>query len=70
MEPDSGVEYQLIKYKKDLERGDRETMKRKACWRYRKFVEEAMRPSGQRGVKALEDPCNDSRNPDKWARVQ
>lgn len=59
IEPDTGVEYQLIKYKQDWERWDRKTMTRKACWRYRRLA-----PSGWAllrgsiGNKALKNVCN------------
>jgi hypothetical protein len=56
IKPDTGVEYQLIKYKKDWERWDRSTMRRKACWRYRKFIAEAQTAGGQPGLSAL-DPA-------------
>ncbi len=55
---DTGVEYQLIKYKKDWKRWDRKNMKRKACWRYRRTKVEALKPGGQPGVKALSTICN------------
>ncbi len=58
---DTGVEYQLIKYKKDWQRWDRPGMERKACWRYRRFTTEARDPRGQPGVKALADACNRER---------
>jgi hypothetical protein len=58
---DTGVEYQLIKYKKDWERWDRPAMQRKACWRYKKFAAEAASPHGQPGLKALADVCNQQR---------
>ncbi|MGI9304414.1 MAG: caspase family protein [Gammaproteobacteria bacterium] len=58
VEPDTGVEYQLIKYKKDWQRWDRSTMERRACWRYRKFVAEARAPGGQPGTAALASVCN------------
>jgi hypothetical protein len=54
IEPDTGVEYQLIKYKKDWQRWDRTTMKRKACWRYRRFITEALTAGGQPGLMALD----------------
>jgi hypothetical protein len=60
VQPDTGVEYQLIKYKKDWQRWDRTTMKRKACWRYRRFISEALTAGGRPGLKGL-DPdkiCN------------
>ena len=56
--PDVGVEYQLIKYKKDWERWDRKTMERRACWRYRAFAQEASTTRGLPGVKALLNVCN------------
>ena len=57
LESDTGVEYQLIKYKKDWERWDRRTMQRKACWRYRRFIEEASQP----GLAALRFACDAGR---------
>ncbi|MGH9462739.1 MAG: caspase family protein [Vicinamibacteria bacterium] len=54
LESDTGVEYQLIKYKKDWERWDRSTMQRKACWRYRRFNEEDSQP----GLAALLFACD------------
>jgi len=62
VEPDKGVEYQKIKFKTDWERWDRKTMARKACWRYRPFVEETRSARGLPGLKALEDICAASRN--------
>ena len=59
---DTGVEYQLIKYKQDWQRWDRRTMTRKACWRYKQFIEEAEEPGGQPGTAALEDCCNPNSN--------
>jgi hypothetical protein len=41
--PDTGAEYQLIKYKQDWERWDRSTMRQVACWRYEGFEEEDVR---------------------------
>jgi hypothetical protein len=61
VEPDTGVEYQLIKYKKDWERWDRTTMERQACWRYRQIAQEALTPQGQAGTEALGDPCDDKK---------
>lgn len=58
VEPDTGVEYQLIKYKKDWERWDRKNMRLKACWRYRQFIAEAKTPRGQPGINALKNACN------------
>lgn len=58
VEPDTGIEYQLIKYKKDWQRWDRGTMKRAACWRYRGFIEEAKMPGGLPGVNALANACD------------
>ena len=58
VKPETGVEYQLIKYKPDWARWDRTRMVEKACWRNRRFTEESKRPSGRPGVDALgEDPC-------------
>lgn len=56
--PDTGVEYQLIKYKQDWLRWDRRTMDLKACWRYRRFIEEARTQRGLPGVEALTDVCD------------
>ena len=58
VEPDTGVEYQLIKYKQDWDRWDRPNMIRKACWRYRAFSEEARTPRGQPGLRALMEACD------------
>ncbi len=62
IEPDTGVEYQLIKYKKDWQRWDRSTMDLKACWRYRRFADEMEQGRGLPGVRALSDVCNARRN--------
>ena len=40
VEPDTGVEYQRIKVKRDWLRWDRGDMQLKACWRYRQFAED------------------------------
>ena len=61
IEPDTGVEYQIIKHKKDWQRWDRRTMKRKACWRYRAFIEEAKTPRGRPGMRALANVCEPRR---------
>ncbi len=61
IEPDTGVEYQLIKNKQDWQRWDRATMTRKACWRYSAFAGDAARQFGQPGLRALEHAC-DARN--------
>ena len=58
IKPDTGVEYQRIKYKKDWERWDRPTMRRKACWRYREFAKEAQTARGQPGLAALANVCD------------
>jgi hypothetical protein len=58
VEPETGVEYQLIKYKPDWKRWDRTNMAEKACWRYRRFADEAKTPAGRPGADALgESPC-------------
>jgi len=54
---DTGVEYQLIKYKADWERWDRPTMERKACWRYRGFADERAR--GAAMPVSLEHACDE-----------
>ncbi len=59
---DTGVEYQLIKYKRDWDRWDRSTMDRVACWRHRQFVAAEATPGGQAGVKALAEICNEARD--------
>lgn len=61
VEPDTGVEYQLIKYKKDWQRWDRSTMFRQACWRYGAFIKEAKTQRGLPGVKALSNVCRASK---------
>ncbi len=62
IEPDTGVEYQKIKFKPDWERWDRKTMTKKACWRYRSFIEETLNTRGTRGLTALENICDPGRN--------
>jgi hypothetical protein len=58
VQPETGVEYQLIKRKPDWARWDRADMVEKACWRNRRLAEEARQPSGRPGVDALgDDPC-------------
>ncbi len=59
--PDTGVEYQKIKFKKDLERWDRKTMTLKACWRYRRFIEERHTGRGLPGLQALATVCEPDR---------
>lgn len=56
--PQTGVEYQLIKYKPDWDRWDRTNMRLEAIWRYREFSLQASAGNGLPGVRALEDPCN------------
>lgn len=58
LKPDIGIEYQVIKYRKDWKQWSRSTMTQAACWRYRRFTEEGKRPGGQPGVEALQDPCS------------
>ena len=58
IEPDTGVEYQRIKYKEDWRRWDRGDMQMKACWRHRQFVEQRERGIGVPGVRALEHACD------------
>ena len=55
---DTGIEYQLIKYKPDWNRWDRSTMAQKACWRYRQIAEEATTERGTPGLDALRNPCD------------
>lgn len=55
---DTGVEYQKIKYKPDWKRWDSKRMERKACWRYRRFAQEALKPRGRPGIKALRGACS------------
>jgi hypothetical protein len=57
VEPDTGVEYQKIKYKQDWQRWDRKTMLRKACWRYRSFIAEAKTSRDQPGLGSLKNIC-------------
>jgi cell wall-associated NlpC family hydrolase len=54
LKADTGVEYQLIKYKKDWERWDTKTMERKACWRYKDFA-----GVQGRGIAAITKACDD-----------
>lgn len=58
---DTGVEYQLIKYKPDWQRWDRPGMERTACWRYGKFAAEALRAEGQPGTRAVQFACDAKR---------
>ena len=58
IEPENGVQYQLIKYKPDWARWDRRAMVEKACWRYRLFADDAKTTRGRLGTDALgADPC-------------
>ncbi len=66
IEPDTGVEYQLIKYKKDWQRWDRKTMFKKACWRYKQFTPEMSADSTlaheeTRGYQSLKNYCQSSK---------
>lgn len=60
--PDTGVEYQLIKVKKDWERWDSANMKLRSCWRYQSFAEEwTENPSSRAGstqAKTCENICS------------
>jgi hypothetical protein len=55
--PETGVEFQRIKYKPDWDRWDRKNMHAKACWRYRTF-KDVVAAGGGPGLKALADPCS------------
>lgn len=57
IDPDKGVEYQLIKVKQDWKRWDRQDMELKACWRYKRFSTERASGVGQPGTDALENAC-------------
>ncbi len=57
IEPDKGVEYQLIKVKQDWQRWDRADMQLKTCWRYKRFDTERESGAGQPGVEALGEAC-------------
>lgn len=57
IKPDTGVEYQLIKFKKDWERWDRKTMFKKACWRYKQFIPETVASGESRGYQSLINYC-------------
>jgi hypothetical protein len=57
---DTGVEYQLIKYKPDWARWDRTTMNQRACWRYRKFTREAELFDNRPGSLPIEVACKRS----------
>lgn len=61
LEPETGVEYQLIKYKPDWKRWDRSSMELAGCWRYRKFVEEARQGNGVPGGDAVAKACGEQR---------
>ena len=52
VEPDTGVEYQKIKIKKDWNKWDRGTMTLRKCWRYKGFNKRALL-----GQKALTNTC-------------
>jgi hypothetical protein len=57
--PDTGVEYQLIKFKADWKRWDRETMTLTACWRHKEFSSTRARGLGLPGRAALgASPCS------------
>ncbi len=58
IQPDKGVEYQLIKVKQDWKRWDRQDMELKACWRYDRFTLERRGGNGLPGVQALEKVCD------------
>lgn len=58
IEPDRGVEYQLIKVKQDWQRWDRRDMQLKSCWRYDRFETERRIGTGQPGVMALSKACD------------
>lgn len=62
LQPDTGVEYQKIKYKPDWERWDRKTMDRKACWRYKKIDQEIKLSPDRFGFRALGEYCNEQKN--------
>jgi hypothetical protein len=59
IEPDTGVEYQRIKYKPDWDRWDRQDMTLRACWRYRTFARDAERGTGVPGDTALARVCDE-----------
>jgi hypothetical protein len=60
--PDTGVEYQLIKVKKDWERWDSANMTLRSCWRYKRFAEEwSENPASRAGstqAKTCENMCS------------
>lgn len=60
--PDTGVEYQLIKVKKDWERWDSANMTLRSCWRYKRFAEEwTENPASRAGstqAKTCENMCS------------
>lgn len=58
IEPDTGVEYQRIKFKPDWTRWDRSDMTLRACWRYERFTAE-LDAGGVAGVAALASPCDE-----------
>jgi hypothetical protein len=60
--PDTGVEYQKIKYKPDWDRWDRKTMALKACWRYKKIDQEIKLSPDRFGFRTLGEVCNVNKN--------
>ena len=52
VEPDTGVEYQKIKIKKDWQRWDRSSMTLRNCWRHKSFTD-----NPELGQKALVSAC-------------
>jgi hypothetical protein len=64
IEPQTGVEFQRIKYKPDWDRWDRRNMRAKACWRYKAFARE-LAAGGGPGLKALDKPCTDENCPSR-----
>jgi|HubBroStandDraft_1064217.scaffolds.fasta_scaffold00609_11 hypothetical protein len=56
--PETGVQYQKIRYKPDWKRWDRVQMSLKACWRYRQFARDFEMPGGHPGLRSLSHACD------------
>lgn len=59
LEPDTGVEYQKIRVKRDWQRWDRSDMTLRKCWRYRRFAEEIESGRATAGSRILNVTCSE-----------